>query len=440
MICSGERLSLKPVCLARTILLLAPILLLAAPSQAQNVSADAIAAQDRLGVKVLEWLPAKGEYKEWAAVGGEYTVGADGAISVPFAGSIPTAGHSASEVAGLVAKALQHSLSLPTMPDVAIDVLRRGPVYVLGGVETPGKVDFVPGMTAIEAISLSGGFYRGSGGQLRLQRDVINAKGDLDTATQSAARLTVKIARLEAEMVGANDVALAKGRPDFPQAVLDPIVEEEQQLLQVRKKALDSQIESLKSREKLATEQTQTLNEKATNLQRQVKLSQQQLSNIESLVGKGLTVASRQFDLERTVSDFQGQLLDVESARLAASLEINAAQRDQVDAITAFKTEVATSLQDAREALAKARIDIDRAQLLIREATVITPQMLVENAETMGVNVHLFRSRKGADGKVQTTEIDRNDILQSGDTLQVQLDTSMQSGEVAGQVRSGNPT
>ena len=394
--------------------------------------------QDRLSVKVLEWLPAKGEYKEWTAVGGEYTVEADGAIRIPFAGSISTIGHSAAEVSDLVSKALQRSLSLPTSPDVAIDVVRRGPIYVLGGVETPGKVDFVPGMTAIEAISLSGGFYRGSGGQLRLQRDVINAKGDLDTATQSAARLTVKIARLEAELVGETEVKVAKGQSNFPQAVLDPLVNEEQQLLQVRKKALDSQIESLKSRRQLATEQTKTLDEKATNLERQVKLSQEQLGNIQSLVGKGLTVASRQFDLERTVSDFQGQLLDVENARLSANLEINAAQRDQVDAITAFRTEVATSLQDSREALAKAKIDIDRSQLLIREATVITPQMLIENADTTNVDVHLFRSRKGADGKVLTTEIDRNETLRSGDTLQIQLDTNTPAGQAAGSVRSGN--
>lgn len=416
------------------------VLLLAPAAYAQDLSADGLAPQDRLSVKVLQWLPGKGEYKEWTAVGGEYTVAADGSLGIPFAGPISAGGQSSGAVAEEIASALQVNLSLPTKPDVRMEVLQRGPVYVLGGVETPGKVDFAPGMTAIEAIALAGGFYRTSGGQLRLERDVINAQGDLDTARQAAARLTARIARLEAEQVGEAEVDMPDTQSGFSQDLLAPFVEEEQGLLQVRKQALDSQLESLRSRQELATQQTKTLSEKANNLERQVQLARDQLANVQSLVGKGLTVASREFDLERTLSAFQGQLLDVQSARLAADLEINAAQRDQVDALTAFKTEVASSLQTARESLEKARIDMGRAEMLIREATVITPQMLVDEVDTLGVNVRLYRSRKDSDGEVQTTEIDRDERLRSGDTLQVQLETRPAAGLPADAERSANPS
>ncbi len=49
---------------------------------------DAVGPQDRIRLKVLEWLPAKGEYREWAAVGGEYTVAPDGTIAIPFVGNV----------------------------------------------------------------------------------------------------------------------------------------------------------------------------------------------------------------------------------------------------------------------------------------------------------------------------------------------------------------
>ena len=59
---------------------------------------DAISPQDKLQLKVLEWLPAKGEYKEWTAVGGEYTVASDNTVSIPFVGAISTAQRSPDEV------------------------------------------------------------------------------------------------------------------------------------------------------------------------------------------------------------------------------------------------------------------------------------------------------------------------------------------------------
>ena len=175
---------------------------------------DAAAPQDKLQLKVLEWLPAKGEYREWTAVGGEYMVSPERTITVPFVGTVSTASRSLGALAGDIADALQRGLSLPTRPEVSIEMIARAPVYVLGGVETPGKVEFTPGLTALQAIALAGGFYRGGGGSMRLERDTINAEGDLREARDASARLQARVARLEAELADAAQIKLDGSQAD----------------------------------------------------------------------------------------------------------------------------------------------------------------------------------------------------------------------------------
>lgn len=395
-------------------------LALAAPAAAQEARGT-IGPQDRLALKVLEWLPARGEYKEWTAVGGEYAIAPGDTINVPFAGQVSTAGQTTAEVARAVADRLQRNLSLPLRPEVGIEIVGRSPVYVLGGVETPGKVDFTPGLTAIEAVALAGGFYRGGGGELRLERDAINAEGDLDAARDNAARLAARVARLETELAdGGGTIKLAAGTPDAGR--VERFVPEEQHLLEIRRQARESQLESLRNRRQLAVDQLKSLDEKGTNLERQVQLAREQLGGVESLVDKGLTVASRRFELERTLSDFEGRVLDVQNSRLAAQLEINESERQQADVVTQFKTDAANDLQSGRAALSRARIDVGRGEQLLREATVIAPEKLMDRAGNFQVGIRFFRTRDEG-GNRATAEIRKDDVLEAGDTLQIQMDT-----------------
>lgn len=50
-------------------------------------------------------------------------------------------------------------------------VVEAGPVFILGGVNRPGQIDFAPGMTLRKAIELAGGFSaRGDAARVRLER------------------------------------------------------------------------------------------------------------------------------------------------------------------------------------------------------------------------------------------------------------------------------
>ena len=379
---------------------------------------DAISPQDKLQLKVLEWLPAKGEYKEWTAVGGEYTVASDNTVSIPFVGAISTALRSPEKLSISIADSLQRGLSLPTRPDVQIQYVSRAPVYVLGGVETPGRIEYTAGMTAIEAVALAGGFYRG-GGSARLERDVINAEGDLSEAQESQERLTAKILRLEAELADAQRIEVPKERATDERLVR--FVAEQQNIMDVRRQGRLSQLESLRSREKLATDQSRTIVEKIGNNASQVELTKTQLGSVQSLVDKGLTVASRSFELRRTLAELEGKQLDLDIARLSANLEINEAQRDQVDVVTQFNADVVNELQSSRSELAKVDLAIARAELLVREATVIAPEQMLDRAGNAQVDIAIYVTRRAGDS-TSTRKVGRDETLQPGDTVQIQLD------------------
>lgn len=385
---------------------------------AHGAPADPIFPQDRLLLKVLEWLPARGEYKEWTAVGGEYVVAPDQSISVPFVGRVSTTGRSRVDLAADIARQLQQKVSLPQMPDVSVEFGARSPVFVLGGVETPGKVDYAPGLTAIEAIALAGGFYRGAGGTMRLERDQISAAGTIKLAQYEAARAEAQLVRLEQELAGGETLSVDAKRwtVEIPKTMLD----QEQQILEVRRDARMSRLRSIENIRQVAQDQLGTLKSKADNLDRQIEIARQELQDVQGLVGKGLAVASRGFTLDRLLSELEGKRLDVDVAVLQANLQISEAERDAVDVATSFRSEVSVDIQAARSSLEASLNGIETAQGLLREATVIAPTKLLDRAGNLQIGVRIVLTRETGEAPA-SFEVSPNEKLRSGDTIQVEM-------------------
>jgi polysaccharide export outer membrane protein/exopolysaccharide production protein ExoF len=230
------------IALARStisILSLGAVLLSGAPWPALGRGVgDSIAAQDKVQLRILEWPPSKGEYKEWTAVSGGYSVSPAGTLLIPFVGPVVVADRPRNEVSDLIAKSLQGRLSLPSQPEVSVEIVSRAPIYILGGVEAPGRFEYTPELKAIEAIALAGGFYRGGGGAIRLERDAINAERDAETAADNLARLEMRLARLESELAGRDKVEVSlSGLDEYRRRTY---LVEEQALYDVRRQARSS--------------------------------------------------------------------------------------------------------------------------------------------------------------------------------------------------------
>jgi polysaccharide export outer membrane protein len=91
---------------------------------------------------------------------GEFRVNDSGDIAVPLLGNIHAVGLTPQQLEQSVTASLVRS-NLFKNPSVSIEVVLYRPIFVLGEVSRPGQYPYQPGMTALTAVAVAGGFtYR----------------------------------------------------------------------------------------------------------------------------------------------------------------------------------------------------------------------------------------------------------------------------------------
>jgi polysaccharide export outer membrane protein len=89
-----------------------------------------------------------------------FSIGDDGLISLPLAGSVAASGRTPSQLADAIAASLKQRGMIED-PSVAVEVASYRPIFILGEVIHPGQYPYEPDMTVIAAVSLAGGYtYR----------------------------------------------------------------------------------------------------------------------------------------------------------------------------------------------------------------------------------------------------------------------------------------
>jgi polysaccharide biosynthesis/export protein len=90
------------------------------------------------------------------ALSNNYTVDAQGQISLPLAGAIEARGLTTAQLSNAIAGRLKSGFVRD--PSVAVEIETYRPFYVLGEVTFPGQYPYVPNMTVENAIAIAGGF------------------------------------------------------------------------------------------------------------------------------------------------------------------------------------------------------------------------------------------------------------------------------------------
>jgi polysaccharide biosynthesis/export protein len=138
----------------RKTLLAVLAMLVAAPMAIAQSAGYRIQPGDQLAITVLED----------DTLNRELLVLPDGTISVPLAGTIRASGRSVESVEGAIADRLASNFAV--RPSVFVSVMAvdetagEFPIYVMGQVATPGRVDVETGTTMLQAIALAGGLDR----------------------------------------------------------------------------------------------------------------------------------------------------------------------------------------------------------------------------------------------------------------------------------------
>lgn len=91
---------------------------------------------------------------------GEFRISDAGTLALPLVGTVRAAGLTTDELEQSIEREMKRR-GLFRDPDVAAQVAQYRPVFVLGMVERGGQFPFQPGMTALTAVAVAGGFnYR----------------------------------------------------------------------------------------------------------------------------------------------------------------------------------------------------------------------------------------------------------------------------------------
>lgn len=401
---------------------IAGTVLLSAPAFAEE-QPTALDSQDKLMIRVVEWMTVEGEFRDWSKLTGEYTVSAAGTLSVPLIGEVEARGRSTAEVAGTISEAFQKKLGLSDKPGVSVELVAYRPFYVAGQVSSPGAYPYVPGLTVLKAVSLAGGEPR-SADIARVEREMLNAKGEFDVLADEQVRLLIRHARIAAEAEGKTDFDLPPDVPGNP--VVERIVADEEAILTSRQRGLALQLETLEDLKTLLRNEITSLEQKVKSQERQIDLTRKELAGLGSLADKGLVVNNRILNSERSVADMEGKLLDYQTEILRAKQDINKATQEANSLTNKAASDLAEERQMVEAALNQAKLKLETQKNLIAESQSMAANLAATGLPAFTVDYMLLRQ---ADGKMQEVEADENTTVLPGDVVKVvrTIDTTPQA-------------
>lgn len=374
----------------------------------------------KIRLTLVQWMPTKGSYEQWATVGGEYTVSEEGTISVPLLGPISVDQLDEVSLASSIAKRLKEKIGLVDEPAATVEVLKYPPIYVVGDVEKPGEYDFHGGITVLQALAMGGG-QRRAASTLQSSADVTKMVGDLKEIDNSIVRSTVKIARLKAELAGEKSFQAPKENSDAT-AYPDAIYTQEQTIFSARANELARQSKSLGALRDLLSEEIKVLEEKTKSTDLNIASIQQQLESTIALIEKGAIVATRQADVERVMRGYQNDRLDLTVAIMRARQSISQTTRDLEGLYDKRQTQIASDLQAEQATISQLRLKKETTQKVLTEA--LSSGSAIQASEPPRLQFTIVRPSKSE----KSAEIDASETstMAPGDVLKVTLRADLQ--------------
>lgn len=381
-----------------------------------------LGVMDKLRIRVAEWQTAEGAIRDWSAVSGDYSIGADGALSLPFIGQLPADGRTAAELSVDIGKKMQVLFGLKDLPSASVEIAQYRPIYISGEVQTPGAYPYAPGLTVLKAVSFGGGLRRADPGQ-RFARDFLRSEGEAAVYVAERNRLLIRRARIVAEMNGAKDIEMPKELGNSQEA--RPIMESEKALMASREKRQRLQLTALADLKSLLDNEIGSLGKKSETQTRQLELVQGDLSKMDALAEKGLAISSRRLALEQRTADLQAALLDIDTASLKAKQDINKASQDETNLTNDWDAQLAQELQNTEQELDTLALKLGTSRDLMSEALMQSADAATLKGGLSAANIgySILRTVKGKSEEIRATET--TPVL-PGDVVKVNINLATQ--------------
>lgn len=380
-----------------------------------------LAPHTKLRVTVVQWMPLKGAYEQWSALGGEFTVSEDASLVLPVIGAVPVGASDPAALAADIATKLQASIGTVEKPDVTVAILDYPPVYVVGDVKTPGSYGYRAGLTVLQALALGGGEVRAGAEQSREQ---IRLVGELQGVDSAVLRASARIARLDAEMAGAGEIAFPPAPQDSAgRALAGEVHAQEKTIFAARANELDRQTKSLTELRTLLNAEIDVLEQKIVDADAGIAAVEKELQGVTVLVERGIAVASRQSDLERALASYRADRLDQVTAIMRARQAVAETTRNLDGLHDKRQTDIAAELQHEQSSLEQALLKREVTQKLLLDLLAAAPA---------GADATLsFAVVRREAGDVIELPAQETTLLRPGDVVKVTLAPSSSGREVS---------
>ncbi|MCA1439213.1 polysaccharide biosynthesis/export family protein [Ensifer sp. IC4062] len=388
----------------------AAALVVSAVSTPAWADAPELAPRTKIRLTIMQWMPTKGEYVPWA-LGGEFVVSETGAISVPVIGTVTVGNLDKAQLAAEIAKRLQTKIGLVEAPETTVEIVEYPPVYVVGHVTTPGEYKFRPGLTALQALAMSGGELRETSSGP--SQDNITLVGELRGIDNAQLRSNARIARLQAEMSGAKEIIFAPPS-DADAALVAAIQDQERIIFSTRANVLARQSKSLSELRELLNQEIRVLEEKVKGAEASIEAAERELKGVRTLVERGVAVASRQSDLERELTNERADRLDFVTAIMRARQNISETTRNLEGLYDNRQAEVASELQSEQAALEQLKLKRATTERLLLDKLSGT-----EDSVQRGEPATSFVIIRRDDGRIGEFSATETTALMPGDVIKV---------------------
>jgi len=394
----------------RGLLLAALLAGIALPAQA--VEPSALTPLTKLQLSVVQWNPVLGQYQKLDAVSGEITVAPDRSITVPLVGKLPVENTSVEQLAAIIADRIKAKIGLVDLPEVTVDVAAYPPIYVVGDVTKAGEYPFRPDMTVLQALALGGGPTQASPEQGATRTKLL---GDLQAGEGDILRTMAHIARYEAELSGAADIAFPPELSSAPkEGQIAQIIAQEQVVFHSRVEAAKRQEASFEELKALLLSEIDVLKQKGDNLETAITSKEKEYDGVKTLVDQGIATVTRRTDLETALTSLRADRLDNITATMRARQALSEAERNLAAVQDQQKTDASSQLQTEQAKLEQLRNSQATARLLLMGLPADTTSN-PDGRQQLAYSI----VRQSATGGVQQLNADETTTLSPGDVVKV---------------------
>ena len=378
--------------------------------------------QDKIRIKAYEWRASRDEIIEWKALNDEFVIGADGTLSIPFAGVLTAENLTPAELAKAIEDRLQAGMELGRAPDTSVEVVRFRPFYIVGHVDRPGEYPYRPSLTVLQALSVAGGLRRLAEQNLaRLGREVIATKGDLSVISSQASSLLARKARVQAELNQSDSISFPTEltrEQDNPATAL--IMQQEQLIFDARREAFETQMRALNQLKDHLNKEIISLDAQVATEDKQIQLVKKELQGVMTLMEKGLSVTPRQLSLERTLAQIEGDRLRVGAALLRARQEISKADIAIIELQNKRANDATTTLRETQTKLDELARRFSTAEQLLYESEVVAPRSFPQRSRNRKSDPVYTIVRHTGDRTVELSATEATKV-EPGDTIKVEV-------------------